>query len=637
MKLALVFGAIVFGLLTFAYRYLSFTEFSNDHFVHLSLAQQITHGALPVRDFVERGLPLMSMLSAVGQVVLGEGLRSELVVIALAFGMAAALTYGAAASIGRAMTIATLAALVPVLANPVSYGYPKLLAPALGFVAAGWYCLKPDRTRAVVMAAAIVVAFLLRHDLAVVLGLGSIVMIAARQGLNRESLAAAARLTLVTAVIASPYLIWVQAYQGVGAYVRDGLAFSRREAQKANWWDAPRFGVDSSRPFFAPLGQGPVVNVRWEDEVSDAAIAAAEARHHLTRLDLNSPRSWQYELSRWSASDLERLVTDPAAADTQGIDRASYSLQVPAPEGWRALLIHVYGPGDGLRLAANSITALYYVIWLLPIAALVVLAATWTRAQPAHRALVAMVVAVQLLMNATMLRDPLDTRMRDVLVPTALLMSYLAGLAWWAGERGTGQIVRRVIVVIALVTVAASAAVLGDAWNRLDRTQVAQGLPGLRRQLRVIRRTLSPPDHRTGPPSPVYQPLVEYITRCTRPDARLLTMTFAPELFFYTGRAFAGGQVSLSPGYFSSDAHVRLILQRMAAEDVPLVILDSQTHDEMLAGYPLLGGYVREHYQEVGRFAVTAETAFVVLGRGRGSSVVTIGDRQLPCFAGPRA
>jgi len=79
--------------LTFAYRYLSFTDFSNDHFVHLSVAQQITMGDLPVRDFVERGLPLMPLISAAGQVLFGEGLRSELWVIAIAYGAAAALTY----------------------------------------------------------------------------------------------------------------------------------------------------------------------------------------------------------------------------------------------------------------------------------------------------------------------------------------------------------------------------------------------------------------------------------------------------------------------------------------------------------------------------------------------------------------
>ena len=59
----LVIGALALASLTIAYRYLSFTDFSNDHFVHLSVAQQITMGALPVRDFVERGLPLMPGIS----------------------------------------------------------------------------------------------------------------------------------------------------------------------------------------------------------------------------------------------------------------------------------------------------------------------------------------------------------------------------------------------------------------------------------------------------------------------------------------------------------------------------------------------------------------------------------------------
>ena len=57
----------------------------------------------------------------------------------------------------------------------------------------------------------------------------------------------------------------------------------------------------------------------------------------------------------------------------------------------------------------------------------------------------------------------------------------------------------------------------------------------------------------------------------------------------------------------------------------------------MLAGYPRLGDYVRAHYREVGRFAVTAETAFVVLGKSGEFPAVTIGDQRLPCFAGPRA
>jgi hypothetical protein len=49
MNRRMVGTALACGVLTVAYRYLSFTELSNDHFVHLSTAQQITFGALPVR------------------------------------------------------------------------------------------------------------------------------------------------------------------------------------------------------------------------------------------------------------------------------------------------------------------------------------------------------------------------------------------------------------------------------------------------------------------------------------------------------------------------------------------------------------------------------------------------------------
>ena len=64
----------------------------------------------------------------------------------------------------------------------------------------------------------------------------------------------------------------------------------------------------------------------------------------------------------------------------------------------------------------------------------------------------------------------------------------------------------------------------------------------------------------------------------------MLTLTFAPELFFYTGRQFAGGQATLSPGYFTTEQDADAMLKRIAAQDVPLVIMDSQTQQEMLDG-----------------------------------------------------
>ena len=601
-------GAVALGVVVFAFRYLSFEEFPNDHFVHLSEGQQMLLGALPVRDFVERGIPLMAALSALGQMLFGEGLRSELIVIAAAYGLTASLTVFLCVWLSRSAFVGTLAALVPVLAYPISYSYPKLLATAIGFAAAMGYSRQPSLVRLLLASASIAFAFLLRHDLGAFVGLGVVALLAVHHGVSRTWIVETSRAAAVALLLVSPYLIWVQVYQGVGDYVRQAVAFSQREAQRASWFQAPRFTVDSTRPFVSRMGSGPVVNVRWQPDASEARIASGERQHGLIRLELNSPQSWRYMLTGWSRGDLEALVRDPLIADTHGIDRSAFALQVPAPAGFRALLVHVYGPGEGLHLAANSVAALVYSLWLLPVAALIAVVVTWKRSPIESRAFVTMAIVVQLAMNLSMLRDPLDTRARDVLVPAALLLAYLAGLVWL--RPGIAQ---RSLVVAALLAALASAASLGSAWDMLGRTQLADGVSGLRDRARTIRRRFAPPDQRTGPRSAVYQPVVEYIARCTAPGARLLTLTFAPELFFYSGRGFAGGQVSLSPGYFVTDEDATLLLSRVAREDVPLVILDSQTEREMIDGYPRIGAHVTQHYREVQRFPITDEKSFVVL------------------------
>ena len=418
------------AVVAFLYRYLSFTDFSNDHFVNLSMAQQVAgFGALPVRDFVERGLPLTTMVSAAGQWVLGDGLMAELIVIATAFAASAVMAYAAAVRLSGSIVVAAAVTLVPVLVFPVSYSYTKLLTVALGFLAGWTYASAPTRSRALVLAVSIIVAFLFRHDLGIIQALGVVALMAGYHGPSREAVTAVARVTVLSLVVLSPYLVLVQFYEGVPTYVKDGIAFWTREAQRANWWEVSTFEWDRNRPLFEKLGHGPVVNVRWQSGTSEANIAEAENRHRIVRGDPNSPMSWQYELTHWSATDLERLVKDPLVADTHGIDRSRFVLQVPAPRGPMALLTGLYGPGPGLRLQANSFVALFYLVWLLPIAAALTLALTWRRTDPATRGLVAMTVIVQVVMSASMLRDPLTTRIRDVLVPASLLIAYLAGLA----------------------------------------------------------------------------------------------------------------------------------------------------------------------------------------------------------------
>jgi hypothetical protein len=109
--------------------------------------------------------------------------------------------------------------------------------------------------------------------------------------------------------------------------------------------------------------------------------------------------------------------------------------------------------------------------------------------------------------------------------------------------------------------------------------------------------------------------LIGSLMKCTPPEARVLTLTFAPEIFFYSNRGFAGGHVSFSPGYYTTDRDATLLLQRVSSEDVPFVILDSQTESEMLGDYPRIGSYVRANYHEAWRVPLTAEKAFIALAR----------------------
>ncbi len=237
-------------------------------------------------------------------------------------------------------------------------------------------------------------------------------------------------------------------------------------------------------------------------------------------------------------------------------------------------------------------------MWVVPIAAAVILARTWSTSTPTTRALVAMSLVMQFAMNLTMLRDPVETRIRDVLVPVSLLIAWLAGRQWQASLAGLGSratasirptVMRRVAVAVVLLLIVGGTAAVGDASTQIERTNIANGIDGINLRLRTIRRVLSPPDQRSGTLSPAYRTLVTSLVRCTSPGSRLLTLTFAPEIFFYTHRGFAGGHVSFSPGYYTSDRDATVLLQRVSSEDVPFVILDSQTEGEMLGDYPRIG------------------------------------------------
>lgn len=628
---ATIGAALAAGLCTFAFRYLSFDSYSNDHYQHLARAQQMLMGALPVRDFAESGLPLTAAMSAAAQVLLGSGLHAEVIWIALALALAAALSVAVARGVSPSILLALSGVAVTVVAYPVSYSYPKLLAYAATFVAAWSYAAKPGWVRMTLLAAAVVIAFLFRHDHGLILGFGAAAVVAVRHWPLRTAAVAVAWFLLLGLLLASPYLIWVHVNEGLGFYFGNGIAMSRREATKAIW-KPPSFSWDRTKPLFAPVVKpyGPIINVRWAAGIPEPYRVAREREHGLTRLDPVAPHIWRYEMSRWSSGVLRRIVKDQAVADTHGIERSEFDLQVPAPGLAERLLMKVPAPAAGLHPRENGVATTYYLAWVLPCIAVLVLWRTWHNLTPPTRAVVLMAVIVQLMMNRSMLRDPLLTRVRDVVAPFVVLLPFVVAGVWTGPRPLAGRVAARIVAVLVLVLAFWGSAAAGSFGQHLDETRVRHGWAGMRARARELREEFAPPHERMGRTE---MPIAEYLGQCTPPRSRLFTMTFAPELFFFTGRGFAGGHESLLPEFFgSTPRHATLMLQRLAAEDVPFVIMDTETEQEISNAHPRVVAYVRQHYREVARFAVGTEKRLIVLADAARPPARKFGDQGLPCF-----
>ena len=222
-------------LATSAFRFLNLKNgFPDDHYVHLAGGWQMTFGEWPTRDFVDPGLPAMFAASAVAQWLLGYTLYSEVVLVAVAFGAAAAFTMLAVRQITGSMTLAVLAAIAEVAIVPRTYGYPKLLLYAVGFWLMARYAARPTIGRAAAMAAMVVIGFLFRHDHGLFLGAGGLLVAAlsAQQHSARAVLRSAGIFVALVAAFLLPYLIFIEAYMGLWLYVVTGIEFSRAEAAR---------------------------------------------------------------------------------------------------------------------------------------------------------------------------------------------------------------------------------------------------------------------------------------------------------------------------------------------------------------------------------------------------------------------
>jgi hypothetical protein len=620
-------AALTVGFFTFAYRYLSFERFPNDHFVVLARAQQVLMGSLPVRDYSEYQAPLAVMASAWAQSTFGPGLHSELLLVCSAFALASAVAYLVTASVSGSVGVGIACALILTAATPVTYAYPKVLPYVLAFGAAWLYAQKPRLGRLWALAAAVVFGGLLRHDHAIVLGAGAAVAVFVARRDAAQGMRPVVHLALAGMALAAPYIIWVQRYEGVANYVVANMDAARTEGRNTAWSPVP-LETDESRPHWVKLAeaQEPIVYVRWRPNLSDEARHRVETEHGLRLVGDLEKEAGKYDASAANPRTLGALSRDPAVQETAGIDLRTGELIDRRP--WSAhLLQYVVLPGDGLRPLFVSL--LYYVLWLLPVAAACLVTVQWKHLAPHIRSIAAMAIAVELVMCAEMLRDPLATRVRDIVAPLVLVLASMSVVIPTLSASRSARWGARAVLGALFLAVGVTVAGAGSFGANLRETGTSQGWQGITARVGEIRARYAAPYARIG-----FKPdrMIEYLMTCTAPRSRILAIAVVQQLFFYTNRGFAGGHDGLS-GFYTSDRQATQVLQRLSREDVPLVVLDHEFAGSMAGTYPRIAQYVTQHYHEVGRFDINEDKVYILLAENGRLAVRSFGD--LPCFASP--
>ena len=249
-----------------------------------------------------------------------------------------------------------------------------------------------------------------------------------------------------------------------------------------------------------------------------------------------------------------------------------------------------YGVREGARtrmLAAPPLSldtlAGYYLVIAVPIVSAVVIV---LRRDASERAHVWSAVALCVLLDLFILRDPVMARVGGVAGPPAILAAWLAGRVW--------PVPRVVRVAAGTMAVAAVVIVAAESWNpfgadsRLKTDRIASLL---RERARTPARVEDLPSEIRG--------LVAYLRACTAPDDRVLAAWFAPEVYFYAQRGFAAGMAVTFGGHWSEPRFQQRSVERLSSQRAPIVIV--RTGSDLLAtDYPMLDAYVRERYRLVG-------------------------------------
>jgi hypothetical protein len=347
------------------------------------------------------------------------------------------------------------------------------------------------------------------------------------------------------------------------------------------------------------------VNVRWADRIDDDARGQLERKYELLNPEHVEGPTWSYVPMHIDREHIGPLVDDPAVADTHGINRPGHVLETEPP--WylklqrRVPLVRVrVVPGVFSR--GNAESFFYYITFLLPIVGLALVAVLlWKeRINRPEAAVAGMACVLCIIIVQTLVRGSPDSRLPDVASPISVIGAWVCAMALAFGA-GASRVVRRtsaVLVSLVVIVTLWSVVTFAQVSTTLETSQILSGPAGVMDRMSGVaeRLRMRPIDNWTRRSSGIGA-LLRYAFECTQDTDRLVAAWFAPEVYFYVERPFAGGQVYLISRWHNSPDDQRLTIERLEHQRVPIVIEKDDWDYENY--FPLVADYIHQRYRVV--------------------------------------
>jgi len=229
-RLAGAYLCLVLAALAIAFQLVNYPSLTNDHSGYLAMARQTVLGEWPIRDFLDHGTFLRTLVSALLQWTFGHNLLAEMLFTYGALTLGYSLVFHLTRTLTRSDLAGFLLTLSCVLSVPRPYSYTKILIYPLALTLLWRYIRKPSAKHVAILGLLSAVALMVRFDHGATLMVVAVVVVFMRQVFESrtETLRALVRLCAWFAVGALPFLVYVAIVGGIVDHVVTILEFGGR-------------------------------------------------------------------------------------------------------------------------------------------------------------------------------------------------------------------------------------------------------------------------------------------------------------------------------------------------------------------------------------------------------------------------